>query len=156
MKRKFIFLVILSFALSCNCSSKRKVSNKTQNILTQQNCIYDICFHNKPILIDSLLHQTNYNGILLKVYDINFDEQELKKSDSLLRKGYKRFPSIDWYEVPYLLKKHLNSNDSGYYKVDPSNGDRYIILNYTKHKFILYDMGLLIDLYREDSLKGKL
>ena len=156
MKTKNFFLVILSVAFSCNYSSKGKLSNKTQNILSQKNCIYDICFHNKPILIDSLLHQTNYNGVLLKVYDIDFDEQELKKSDSFLQKDFKKFPSIDWYEVPYLLKKHLNSNDSGYYKDDLSNGDRYLILNYTKHKFILYDMGLLIDLYREDSLKGKL
>ena len=117
--------------------------------------MYDICFHNKPILIDSVVHQSNYNGMMLKVYDISFDELELKKSDSLLQKGYKKIPDIGWYEIPNSIKKYLDLKDSGYYKDDPANSDRYLILNYTKHKFILYDWGLLMDLYREDSLKGK-
>ena len=99
---------------------------------------------------------TNYNGLMLKVFDLKFEQQELIKSDSLIKRGYKKFPYMDWLEVPYRLKKYMNSNDSGYYLNDESHGERYLIIDYTSHKFILYDMGLLIDIYRPDSLNGKI
>jgi hypothetical protein len=149
MNSKIFFILIYSISFcSCHNTKSKKES------FSQQNCIYEVCFHNKPILIDSVLDQTNYNGMMLKIYDVHFDEQELKMNDSLIKKGYKKLP-LDWYGIPHLLNKYIALNDTGYYKYDDSNGDRYLILDYTTHKFILYDLGLLIDLYREDSIKGK-
>ena len=152
MDLKLYAFLLYSICIA-SCVSKQNHKFKKEDFC-QGNCIYDVCFYNKLVLIDSLIDQTNYNGLMLKIYDVHFDKEELKMNDSLLKKGYKKFP-LGWYEVPHLLNKYISLSDTGYYKYDNSNGDRYIILDYSTHKFILYDQGLLIDLYRADSLKGK-
>lgn len=149
-----IFLIWIFSISFFSCAFRHNTKSKKESF-SQQNCIYEVCFHSKPILIDSLIDQINDNGLMLKVYNVSLDKQELAMNDSLIkRKGYKKLP-LRWYGIPHLLSKYIALNDTGYYKYDNSNGERYLILDYTTHKFILFDQGLLTDLYRADSIKGK-
>lgn len=142
--------LIILFISNCNSKPYPKADDKKYGL-------QGIWFKNPPVLIDSVLDQDNYDGFLLKVYEINIDKDEILSFDSLLQKGYMKLPfhKEDFSEIPESLKKYIKYSDTGYYSGYEKNsfGWKYLILNISKRKFILYDFGILEDLKREDSLK---
>lgn len=123
--------------------------------LIQPYCVYGICFSNAPKLIDSFVQQSNYTGLLLKIYDLRFGSTEKKMSDSLIKRGFKKFP-IDWHGIPMRLKGYINLEDSGFYKDMQIGGESWLILDYTTSKLISYNFGFLREIYLTDSLAGKI
>jgi hypothetical protein len=161
MNLNYVFVLTLVLAGMSNCTSKMKPKDTRFNKFSKQSCIYDLCFNNSPILIDSILDQSDYNGVILKVYNISINKEESFSFDSLLKKGYKKLPfeRNDMSVIPENLKNYIEMKDSGYYYMDRkrnrgSFGDKFLIVNTVKMKLILYDYGILEDLRKEDSLKG--
>jgi hypothetical protein len=151
---KFIsLLVFFSAFIYCRNHNNNKGVDIADIGYHKPFCLLGLCFNHKPILIDSSTDQTNYNGLLLRVYKLQLDSLEFADSVELISKGFQKFPPMNWVEVPIKLRKFIGRNDFGYYKDETQYGDRYLILDISSRVFILYELGFLKDLYLEDSLK---
>lgn len=153
---RFFINVIFIILLLTNCH-RNKNPEGTKVITNQKYCYYGVCFKNPIRLIDSTLNQVNYDGLEMKVYEINLEENETLLLDSLLKKGYQKLPfkREDLNEIPVLLEKYISKNDIGYYLLQHKNydGDKFLILNISRKKFISYEYGILYDLIKKDSIK---
>lgn len=157
MKSFFLVLLIASFCFE-DCVPKKEKKLDKYSVKNSLDCLHGICFNNKPICIDSILEQNDYNGVLIKVYDLKLDKNEIISFDTLIKKGFNKLPfrSEDLSEVPFLLKKYITDNDKGYYfnYIKKTYGNKFVILNVSKNKLILNDVGILEDLLKKDHETG--
>ena len=140
---------------SCSIEKKRD-SNKLSGLYHEK--FYGIPFEKKPQLIDSVLDQAGYDGVQLKVYELNFNNFDSSVFKSLTSDKFHRLPfkPTEMNTIPVLLEKYLTFTDTGYYSFNQSSldGVRFLIWNISKHKFIIYDVGFLEELMNEDKKNG--
>lgn len=122
-------------------------THKQSDTVTNK-CYYlkDICFRYKPKRIYNYLHESNKQGLLVKVYKYKLSNSNL---DTLNKLGFKNLPLPMREKNLFLLKRHfLNDTDNGYYKLIAKEeyGATYLIFNATKNLFIIYEYGILDDL----------